>query len=408
MNERTKEFIRERFREYYQSTSIQLPPRLEKREWGFIFFDESFPDIVMRRHKSFMSSWEVTDYLKTMAPAHAFHSAAYYIYPGAPTMKEKGWEGADLIFDLDADHLPMKWTNYGDMLQRTKEELLKLIDFLRKDFAIDENDMDIVFSGGRGYHIHVRDSRVIGLESPERREIVDYVKGAIDIDQFFEMERGSEEVAKGREKAYKRIVAPKYGEGGWHGRINKSICDFVAAMRQMPEDKALDILMGYKVASKKTSKLFLEQIKDEKRIQLIKKEGSIDAFRGAKGFWKKLAEESIEKESISMDVPSIDIGKGVPDEPVTADVKRLIRLPTSLHGGYGFRVTPLTIEELETFNPLNDAIVFGDEMVRVNVTKKIDVEIKDNVYVLKKGEKNLTEHLAVFLMCRGVAEYEPS
>ncbi|MFC1787074.1 DNA primase catalytic subunit PriS, partial [Halobacteriota archaeon] len=200
--------------EYYQSTSIQLPASFEKREWGFIFFDESFPEIVMRRHKSFMSARETADYIKTMVPAHAFHSAAYYMYPGAPTMKEKGWQGADLIFDIDADHLPIKWTNYGDMLQKTKEELLKLTDFLREDFAIDEDNIEIVFSGGRGYHIHVRDSRVIGLESPERREIVDYVKGAIDIGQFFEKKGGSEEGPNGHKKAYKRFEGPKYGEGG--------------------------------------------------------------------------------------------------------------------------------------------------------------------------------------------------
>ncbi|NYT00336.1 MAG: DNA primase catalytic subunit PriS [Methanocellales archaeon] len=406
MNEQTKEFIRERFREYYHSTSIQLPVRFERREWGFIFFDESFPDIVMRRHKSFMSARETADYLRTMVPAHVFHSAAYYTYPSAPTMKEKGWQGADLIFDLDADHLPIKWTNYGDMLQRTKEELIKLIGFLMEDFSIAEDDIEIVFSGGRGYHIHVRDSRLIGLESPERREIVDYVKGAIDIKKhFFEMEGGSEEGTNGHKKAYKRFKA-KYSDGGWYGRINKSIYDFVDAIRQMPKDKALEVLMCYEGVSEKSAREFFKKVQDEKLVQSIKK-GSFDKFSGASNFWRSLVKESIEKESISIETPSIDIGKGTPDEPVTADVKRLIRLPTSLHGGYGFRVTPLTIEELETFNPLNDAIVFGDETIGVNVTKEIDVEIKDSVYVLKRGGKKLPEHLAVFLMCRGAAEYEP-
>ncbi len=406
MNEQTKEFIRDRFREYYQSSSIQLPPRFEQREWGFIFFDESFPDIVMRRHKSFMTAWETIDYLRTMVPAHAFHSAAYYMHPSAPTMKEKGWQGADLIFDIDADHLPIKWTTYGEMLQRTKEELLKLIGFLREDFAIPEDDIEIVFSGGRGYHIHVRDSRLIGLGSPERREIVDYIKGAIDTDYFFKEKKGSEERANGHQKAYKRFEGPKYGEGGWHGRISKSICDFVDNIKQMPEDKALEVLLSYEGVSKKSSKTFLKKIQDERQVQLIKK-GNFGAFSGASNFWRSLIKESIERESISIDVPSIDIGKGAPDEPVTADVKRLIRLPTSLHGGYGFRVTPLTLEELEVFDPLNDAIVFGDDLIRVNVTKTSDVEIKGNRYVLKRGKKSLPEHLAIFLMCRGVAEYEP-
>jgi len=406
VNERTKEFIRNKFREYYQSTSLQLPPRFEQREWGFIFFDESFPDIVMRRHKSFMTAWEAIDYIRTMVPAHAFHSAAYYVSPSAPTMQEKGWQGADLIFDIDADHLPIKWTTYKEMLQRTKEELLKLLGFLREDFAIAEDDIEIVFSGGRGYHIHVRDSRLIGLGSPERREIVDYVKGP-DLGQFFEKKTGSEEGANGRRKAYKRFEV-KYGEGGWDGRINKSIVDFVDTIRQMPKDKALEVLMSYECFKKRrNAEDFFDMFQDERRIQLIKERGTIDIRRGSAKFWRSLIEESIKRESISMDMPSINIGKGTPDEPVTADVKRLIRLPTSIHGGYGFRVTPLMLEGLEGFNPLNDAIVFGDDLIRVNVTKTSDVEIKDNRYVLKIGKQSLPEHLAIFLMCRGAAEYEP-
>ena len=71
------------------------------------------------------------DYLRTMAPAHAFFSTAYYDDPAAPTMGAKGWAGADLIFDLDADHmLRPPFPPYPVMLARTKEETLKLIDLL--------------------------------------------------------------------------------------------------------------------------------------------------------------------------------------------------------------------------------------------------------------------------------------
>jgi len=41
-------------------------------------------------------------------------------------------------------------------------------------------------------------------------------------------------------------------------------------------------------------------------------------------------------------------------------IKRLIRTPGSLHGGSGMRVVPLDLHDLEDFDPLVDAVVFGD------------------------------------------------
>ncbi|MDI6860208.1 MAG: DNA primase catalytic subunit PriS [Methanocellales archaeon] len=391
MNERTKEFIQDRFREYYQSASIRLPPRFEQREWGFIFFDESYPDIVMRRHKSFMTAWEAIDYIRSMVPAHAFHSAAYYMYPGAPTMKEKGWRGADLIFDLDADHLQIKWTTYGDMLQRTKEETLKLIDFLRADFALAEDDIEIVFSGGRGYHIHVREPRMIELESPERREIVDYLTGlTLEMDRIF-----GEKIVGGDFGHAKVVRIPSQESKGWGGRINSWIVSFLLDVGRKDEDEAIKILKSFEGIGDERALEILKMVKNKSHLASVRK-GNLSASRRIPiSFWRELVKRAI-----------ADVG-AKPDEPVTADVKRLIRLPTSLHGGSGFRVTPLTLGELETFDPLSDAIVFGDDMIRVNVTKASDVEIKDERHVIKKGKQDLPEHLAIFLMCRGMAEYEP-
>jgi DNA primase small subunit len=118
---------------------------------------DALPKIVMYRHKSFHSRPEALEYLRSMAPAHAFFSVAYYERPDAGTMADKHWTGADLIFDLDADHLPDVPKSYPAMLANVKYETLKLLDFLTDDFGFSEDLIDVVFSGGRGYHIHVRD-----------------------------------------------------------------------------------------------------------------------------------------------------------------------------------------------------------------------------------------------------------
>ena len=62
-----------------------------------------------------------------------------------------------------------------------------------------------------------------------------------------------------------------------------------------------------------------------------------------------------------------------PDEPVTGDVHRLIRLPGSLHGGSGLRVTTIKSKELEHFNPMVSAVAFGEKPV------KITHEARDNI-----------------------------
>jgi len=52
------------------------------------------------------------------------------------------------------------------MLAECKQALLRLLDFLEDDFSFD--DLTVVFSGGRGYHVHVRDESVRELDSEAR------------------------------------------------------------------------------------------------------------------------------------------------------------------------------------------------------------------------------------------------
>ena len=75
MKPETVKFLRSRFREYYLEASLEMPPSMERREWGFILFDD-MPKFVMRRHKAFSTRSELVDYIRTQVPAHVYHSAA--------------------------------------------------------------------------------------------------------------------------------------------------------------------------------------------------------------------------------------------------------------------------------------------------------------------------------------------
>lgn len=381
MNERTKQFLRRRFAEYYRSCEPALPPGFERREWGFILFDQ-LPDTVMVRHKAFGSAGELKDYITNLVPAHIYHSAAYYMYPAAGTMNEKRWQGADLIFDLDADHLPVKAGSYAGMLENVKKETIKLLGFLTDDFGFTEKHISIVFSGGRGYHVHVREPKLMALGSAERREIVDYVAGTtMDTEHvFIEQGRG-------------RLDLAKESAGGWKTRLNRYLVDYFTALSASDSTAALSELKHFKIPRKKALDL-LEKLKNPEHIGLLRK-GNADLLRSLPAFREALVAQAI-----------TEIGAKV-DEPVTSDVKRLIRMPLSLHGGSGLRVTPLAPDELSGFDPLSDAAVFSDRHVDVTAAKPALLEMKGNSFTVKEGINTLPEYAAVYLMCRGAAEYGP-
>jgi DNA primase small subunit len=92
------------------------------------------------------------------------------------------------------------------------------------------------------------------------------------------------------------------------------------------------------------------------------------------------------------------------DEPVTTDTKRLIRMPTSLHGGSGMRVQPLELRDLHDFEPLVDAVVFSMRDVRVDLSHPVTIPMLGSTYELQKGITTVPEAVAVFLCCRGMAE----
>jgi DNA primase small subunit len=384
------------FRSYYIESSLEPPPNLSSREWGFLFFDDSG----MRRHKSFFSRGELVDYVRSMVPRHIYHSAAYYQRPGAPTMKEKFWQGSDLIFDLDADHLRNAPKSYGQMLEQVKKETVKLLGFLTSDFGFSESRMSVVFSGGRGYHIHVRDPRVFLFGSDERREIVDYLAGrGLAMDRFIHM--APMEGDWGSDRAF-RLRAPPAGAPGWGGRINRAILSFVQDLRRMKEDQAIALLSKRKGIGPKKASSFYRSLKEEDVLQKIA-EGNLDLFRGSASIWKLLLVEFLDEEGVKVGF-NLDEERGETDEPVTADVRRLIRCPGSLHGGSGLRVTPLGLGDLEDFDPLHDAVVFGDEPQLVQILRPFKTEMRGESYDLVEGPAELPACMAIFLMARGVAE----
>jgi DNA primase catalytic subunit len=81
--------------------------------------------------------------------------------------KKKGWQGSDLVFDIDYDHLKRP------TLKEAKKQSEKLLVILKDDLGF--RKLLYVDSGSRGFHVHVHDECVQKLGNPERREIADFI-----------------------------------------------------------------------------------------------------------------------------------------------------------------------------------------------------------------------------------------
>jgi len=343
----TKAFLLKKFKEYYLSADLYIPEEFGSREWAFVPL-ENFPEFVMHRHIAFSSDLELKAYVISNVPAHAYYSSAYYDDPSAE-MDKKGWKGADLIFDIDADHLPRK------SLKAAKLEVFKLIKILTDDFGVSENDIEVVFSGHRGYHVHVYDERFKRLESAERREIVDYLT----------------------------LNSLKNSESRQMRRVAKCMARYIA--NAIRDNRIDELLQNY------------DERKKQRIISILK----ANLKKIAEGDFSSIPKELFEK-AYNLCASRLTV---YIDPPVTADIKRLIRLPNSLHGKTGLRVTLISLDELEDFDPLRDAVVFGEERVKVRILKRIRLRMMDEEFKLHPGKDRIPEYLAIFLICRGVALY---
>ncbi|WP_435347593.1 DNA primase small subunit PriS [Haloarchaeobius sp. HRN-SO-5] len=386
MDERTRRYLRGRFGDHYRQTTLSPPPAPNEREWGYITWSSGGTTMV--RHNSWLEIGDLGGFLADERPRHVYFSAGRYDDPGAGSMTKKGWRSSDLVFDLDADHLPgvdPETDSYAAMLSVCKDVLLRLLDLLETDFGFE--DLTVVFSGGRGYHVHVRDESVAELDRRERREVVDYVRAnGLDFETLLQRETVA---GLGLENPTdKRSLDTT---GGWGRRVHRRLLNFVDEIRELPAEDARDRLESFDGIGSGRSKKLVEVL-DDRYEELAA--GNVDVHPTVVRLASIFAEETFDAETAPI------------DEPVTTDINRLIRLPGSLHGGTGLTVTRIDRDAVEQFEPLHDAVpgTFVGNDIRVEVTEPVDVELGGGSFTFSAGAHSVPEYVGVYLMARGDAE----
>ena len=405
MSDRTRSFVQEQFHQYYTQCfeEVDMKSGFEEREFAALLMK----DRIMIRHKSFQNRKELHSFLRSTTPSDMYYSSAYYEQPDAPDMSSKGWIGADLVFDIDADHIPTScnkihdtWTcikcgfnGRGEQPQKcpscdgekfeentwpceecltsAKAETTKLLDILSKDFGFSKKNTHIFFSGHRGYHVHVEDETVKNLDSMARKEIADYVTG-LGLDTNLHT-LGDDE----SETTDLRNI-------GWHGRIVQGISSIVLNS----EIKDLQ-----RIGLRRNIAEIIVSNKDTMLKNLI----AARSHGLPKGFgtetYRKMVEHSKKSQSAKVDTV------------VTTDVHRLIRLPGTLHGKTGFKKVQIPSESLAGFDPFKNAIAFKEGAARILVSDAPKFRLNNEQFGPFRNEKvELATPAALLLICKKRAE----
>lgn len=404
----SKLFINKLFHDYYSSENCEVaaPRMIEKREFGFISFDN-----VMVRHKAFANQNELRNFLREFVPSDAYYSCAYYDDPKAE-MDKKGWLGADLIFDIDADHIPTPCDKVHDewacgacgfsgkgivpdkcpvcgkekfevntwlcevCLQSAREETIKVLDMLLNDFGFSTKETHVFFSGHRGYHVHVENETVQTLDTVARKEIVDYFSGLGFNFPFHGLDEKHGETSS--------AFPANLGDFGWRKRLALGLQRFI---QKAEEDdlKRIGLKSNVSNAILRNKAFVLKDWSDMKALGRVKGVGAES--------WRKIMEHVVKLESAKIDTV------------VTTDVHRLIRLSGTLHGKTGLKKVEFPASAIDSFDPFKDAVAFKSGTVKVHVSDAPSFRIDDETFgPYKNQEVELSTAAAVLLVCKNRAE----
>jgi len=398
------DFVRKKFFDYYTQPDLQIPaPTLmNQREFAFLLFYEK----IMLRHKAFVDIANLRLFFKDIVPSGVYYSCAYYENPRYD-MAQKGWLGADLVFDIDADHIPTSCDKNHDewickscgrigkgenpefcpnchakkftikawpcefCLDSAKMETVKLVDMLEQDFGFSKSEIQVFFSGHRGYHVHVENETVKSLGAIARKEIVDYVSG-----MGLELKKQG-----GKKGCSKPFVLP---DSSWGKRLKHGMAEFIGNATK--EDLTT-------IGIKKSSALIIMKNKDLIRDRCINK----GLWSGVKFLsdktWEKLAEHT--KNLLSASIDTV----------VTTDIHRLIRLAGTLHGKTGLKKIAVQTSCLKDFDPFAQALAFKEGAERVFVTRAPEFRLGEKMFGPYENQKlELPTAAAILLICRNRAE----
>ncbi len=376
--EHESQFFKRLLANFYSGSGNISPRDIKTREFGFGDFERK----IRYRHYSFRDEAQLHNYLAKEAPPFVSYSMAEYERPDGKPMESKGWLGADLVFDIDASDLKLKcrtehagsWV-CSKCLDGAKAETTKLIEeFLISDFGFAESEISVNFSGNRGYHIHVNNSDAFKLNGDARKQISDYIAGNnIMLTSFFP--------TLGRRGV--RLDGPKPSDNGWGGKLANGVIRAVTGGTSTLMDLGIE-KKDAQMLTRKSAEIVLGISTGNWDKINIPKKGE---------FWANVLKNIAIKQSDAI------------DKNVSIDIHHLIRLPGTIHGDTGLIAKKVkSLRALAEFDPMSDAIAFGEEQITIKTAKVPAFTMAGTGYgPYENAEVKLPGYVASYLVLKGFA-----
>ncbi|MCD7781141.1 MAG: DNA primase catalytic subunit PriS [Methanosphaera sp.] len=293
----------------YKDIPDFITESITSREFGFDHIGNGPND----RYKVFRDGLHLGRFIKVKQPFAAYVSVAYYNKP----QRREGWQMSELVFDVDAKDIPVRTCECSEgqvcdkCLNQAKDIVLMINDTLKSDLGL--HNINMVYSG-RGYHVRVLDENVMEASSDLRGDIVQYIVGA-KIPQI----NTSSDATK-----LKPSSIP-------YGYPKNFIKWSRYSIDHLTKDTKIDV----------NRKLLLDTLKYRSLLSEFDYWGPFIAKIGPRRINDLM-------NAISR------INMGITDTKVSIDLKRILRLPSTLHSKVSMKST--LIKNIETFDPFDDAV----------------------------------------------------
>jgi DNA primase small subunit len=226
---------------------------------------------------------------------------------------------------------------------------------------------------------------------------VDYVSGTdLDLEWLFRSTPSMLKDFKSHRKVERSYAVPSLSSGGWRRHARTALEQLLNEFEGMDPIEARRRYPGLVKAKEITlfglqNDLYSPRGSGKRGADLVLENDSLEYIsdRNKETFLEWVRSEVIPRTATHV------------DEPVTRDVKRLIRMPYSLHGKTGMQVVSLTRDQLERFDPLRDAFpaIYPSHIMKVEVKGPLDLKLRGE-RVHGEGVLDVPTYAAIFLILR--------
>ena len=314
----SKTMLQEYYSNYFDVTpliNIIGLTTFRRREFGFDLGD------LFTRNLSFDTPRKLVDYMGNQGVFQAYVGAVYSESPSKQQSIQKlQWESRELGFDVDLDEYDLvrscdckgEKTFCEECWTLAQDAMIFLDATMREDFGFE--DLVWIFSGRRGVHCWVCDDIAKKLDQRQRSAIINYLT-----------------LIKEGEKTPHVDALPKYAKS-----LKERIFTLLSRSFFLNTTETELAKLGFK---KGDAKNILKHVRSERQFnyqQSIPIYPSIDPLRLAKAI-------------IISKYPRID-------RKVTMDIRRLLKIPNSIHGNTGS--VCVVIKSISSFDPFDVPSIF--------------------------------------------------